>query len=123
MTDLEKIKIIKDFVKYCYYQLGIKSSPEIIIVSDKNWVKEKKSFGCYEPEAKTVHAYLGNRNLADFLRTLAHELIHHKQNEDGLIKMGSGETGSDIENEANSKAGVILRDYGKTHDMIYESKK
>jgi hypothetical protein len=35
----------------------------------------------------------------------------------------SGETGSVIENEANAKAGVLLRDFGKINDSIYEHKK
>jgi hypothetical protein len=35
----------------------------------------------------------------------------------------SGETGSNIENEANAKAGVLLRNYGKSNEQIYENKK
>jgi hypothetical protein len=50
-------------------------------------------------------------------------MVHHKQAEDGRIDMNSGETGSEIENEANAKAGVILREFGKTHEMIYEGLK
>lgn len=52
----------------------------------------------------------------DIFRTVAHELIHHKQNEDGKIGMDiaqEGSDGSDIENEANSMAGVIMRRYAK----------
>jgi Zn-dependent peptidase ImmA (M78 family) len=58
--------------------------------------------------------------MADILRTLAHELVHHKQNLDGRINYESGETGSDIENEANAKAGVLLRDFGKKNNEIYQ---
>jgi hypothetical protein len=58
--------------------------------------------------------------MADMLRTLAHELVHHKQNVEGRIYNDSGETGSEIENEANAKAGVILRNFGKQNSMIYE---
>jgi Zn-dependent peptidase ImmA (M78 family) len=61
--------------------------------------------------------------MADILRTLAHELVHRKQDEDGRIDYESGETGSDIENEANAQAGVLLRDYGKVDNGIYEAKK
>ena len=66
--------------------------------------------------------YVKNRNMADILRTLAHELVHRKQDEDGRIDYESGETGSDIENEANAQAGVLLRDYGKIDNGIYEAK-
>jgi hypothetical protein len=47
-------------------------------------------------------------------------LVHHKQNLDGRIDYESGETGSDIENEANAKAGVLLRDFGKKNNEIYQ---
>jgi hypothetical protein len=35
--------------------------------------------------------------------------------------MNSGETGSDIENEANAMAGVLLRNFGKQNPIIYEA--
>jgi hypothetical protein len=59
--------------------------------------------------------------LADIFRTLCHELVHHKQNELGQLHSKAGETGSGIENQANAFAGMIMRDYGKTNDLIYEA--
>ena len=59
--------------------------------------------------------------MADVLRTLAHELVHHKQNEMGKLKIDSGKAGSDIENEANAKAGILMRDFGKEREEIFES--
>ena len=47
-------------------------------------------------------------------------MVHHKQNELGLMHPDSGKTGSDIENQANSVAGVMMRNFGKTHEDIYE---
>jgi hypothetical protein len=120
MTDLEKITIIRDFIKQCYATMGIQSSPEIVITNDKNWCKAHRSFGSYEPARGKITAYLGDRNLADFLRTLAHEMQHHAQNEQGRLEINSGDTGSPIEDEANSVAGIVLRNYGKQHDVIYE---
>jgi Zn-dependent peptidase ImmA (M78 family) len=58
--------------------------------------------------------------MADLLRTLAHELVHRKQDEDGRIDHNSGETGSEIENEANAQAGVLLRKFGKQNEEIYQ---
>jgi len=122
MTDLEKISIIKDFVKMCYNELDIRTQPAINITNDKQWAKSHRSFGCYIPETGHITVYLGDRNLADFLRTLGHELIHHAQAERGEINTNSGETGSEIENAANAGAGILLRNYGKQHDAIYENK-
>ena len=67
---------------------------------------------------------MANRNLADALRTIAHELTHFKQSLDKRITDNpedkSGETGSEIENEANARAGIIMREFGKSHPEIYE---
>ena len=122
MNDLEKISIIRDFIKYCYTQLNIKTTPTITIINDKKWVKLHRSFGSYAPENNEITVFLGKRNLADFLRTLGHELIHHSQNENDKLYNEAGETGSEIENEANAQAGVLLRNYGKMNNMIYENK-
>jgi Zn-dependent peptidase ImmA (M78 family) len=79
------------------------------------------SFGRYRNEQRDVTVYMKNRNMADVLRTLAHELVHHKQNELGKLNNDSGKTGSDVENEANIKAGILMRDFGKEREEIYES--
>lgn len=120
MQEQERISIYKDFLKYCYGELNIKQTPRVKITRDKNFVKLNFSFGGYFPQERAIVVYDNNRNLADCLRTLAHELVHHSQNERGLIKQGSGKDGSEEENEANSKAGVILRSYGRQHPIIYE---
>lgn len=122
LNNLTKEKIIKDFIIKCKNDLGINKLPKIKIINNKDWVKKNKSFGSYNPENKSIIVYLGDRNLADFLRTLSHELTHHWQNENNRISEFSGETGSEIENEANAKAGIILRSYGKENEIIYESK-
>jgi hypothetical protein len=54
-------------------------------------------------------------------RSIAHELVHHKQMLEGRLKNTAldGQDGSPIENEANSTAGIIIRKYGKLHPEIY----
>jgi hypothetical protein len=52
------------------------------------------------------------------LRTLAHELIHYKQDSQGRIKPDSGETGSPEENEANAGAGIIMRDFDQANPEL-----
>jgi hypothetical protein len=59
------------------------------------------------------------RNLMDIGRSLAHELVHSKQNENGGLTAEQGETGSNIENEANAKAGIIMRNWGKLNPDWY----
>ena len=112
--------IIADFVRYCARELNIEKLPHVKLIADKTWVETYRSFGEYNPEDYTVKVYYLNRNTADVLRSLAHELVHHRQEELGMIEAMSGETGSEIENEANAMAGILLRDYGKDHIEIYD---
>jgi len=112
--------ITANFVQYCVKELNIQQRPSIKLIADKNWVAEYRSFGEYNPNNKTIKVYYSGRNTADVLRSLAHELTHHRQEELGLIEQGSGQTGTDIENEANAMAGILLRDFGKQDIQIYD---
>lgn len=122
MRPEEREAIVKDFIEFCKTELGIDSLPKISFTQDRNWAVNHRSFGAYAPEDKSLIIYIGNRNLADTLRTLAHELVHHKQNELGHIQSATdGKAGTPIENQANSLAGVLMRNYGKINDTIYEA--
>lgn len=37
-----------------------------------------------------------------------------------MIYDEAGETGSEIENEANALAGILMRDYGKLNLSVYD---
>ena len=112
---------IGEFIKFSIKNLEIQNPPRNLSLSyDTNKAKEMRSFGYFDPNNNKIWVYCANRNMADILRTLAHELVHRKQDEDGRISYESGKTGSDIENEANARAGVLLRDFGKQHEEIYQ---
>lgn len=121
-SNTEAMQIINDFVMYVAKELGFDEEiPEIEYSFDENEASINKSFGGYMPDERKIRAVLIKRNLADALRSIAHELVHHKQNLDGKIKsQDDGKTGSDIENEANAMAGVLMRNYGKINQKIYE---
>jgi cytidyltransferase-like protein len=118
---VQKKSQIAEFVKFAVNELGIQKLPTIKFSYDTNESQERSTFGYFDPNANHIWIYIKNRNTADILRTLAHELVHHKQGEDNRIEQGSGETGSKIENEANAQAGVLLRKFGKENKGIYES--
>lgn len=121
--ELSKAKILEDFVDFSCQALQISQKPKILITNNHAWSTTRHSFGEYNASVPSVTVYINGRNIADVLRTLAHELVHHRQNELGMIKPGSGETGSDIENQANAMAGILMREYGRMNKIIYESKK
>lgn len=113
-------KILVDFVKFVQEELNIQELPSIKLIGDKDFVSTFRSFGEYNPSQRSIKVYFKGRNTADVLRSLAHELVHHRQEELGMIEDMSGETGSEIENEANALAGVLMRDFGKQNVEIYD---
>jgi hypothetical protein len=121
MTPEQKKDIVKQFVQFCKEELGIEQLPTISFTDDRDWAVGRHSFGEYNPYKRHLDVYEGNRNMADILRTLAHELTHHRQHELGHIKgVHDGKAGSPIENQANAAAGVLMRNFGRSHEIIYE---
>lgn len=117
----KKIEVIKDFVNFVGNKLEFGDNlPKIILSDDEKEAETMHSFGKFTPEIKELRVVIANRNLADVLRTLAHELVHHKQSLDGKLTPNSNETGSPDENEANALAGVLMREYGKNNPIIFE---
>jgi len=129
LSEIKKTKLneeqnntIRNFLKFAIKELELKTVPKLTISHDTEKAKTMHTFGYFDPNNNSIWLYFGHRVMADVLRTLAHELVHRKQDEEGRINQSSGETGSDIENEANAQAGVLLRNFGKIHTEIYEIK-
>jgi Zn-dependent peptidase ImmA (M78 family) len=116
----KKNEVIKQFIEFLKEKLEFDDMPKITISYDGKEAASMHSFGKYTPENNTLRVVAANRNLADVLRTLAHEIIHHKQNKEGKLNPNSSETGSDMENEANALAGVFMREFGAKNPIIFE---
>lgn len=116
----KSLDTIKHFVGFCKKELEIQSLPSISFITDRSFVENFRSFGEYNPGKNTIKVFITGRNLADVCRSLAHELVHHRQQELGLIYNSAGETGTEIENDANSIAGIIMREYGKLNLGVYD---
>jgi len=118
-VDQKKLNLIKHFIYFCKKELGIQSLPKISFIKARDFVDKRRSFGEYSPNDRTIKVFIRERNLADICRSLAHELVHHRQNELELLYNDAGETGTETENDANSIAGIIMREYGKLNLDIY----
>lgn len=116
----EAFKEIKKFVDWSSDFLKLQIQPTIVPQTSRNFAASEKSFGGYQPAEKKIYISVVNRNLADILRSLAHELVHAKQDEEGRIGEKSGKTGSEEENQANAVAGVIMRKYGQENPAIFD---
>jgi RNA polymerase sigma factor (sigma-70 family) len=114
-------EILQDFVEFCVKELKIEQMPRVKLRKDPQWPAVHKTFGRYNDESKTLEVSWGQRHIMDVLRTVAHELTHKHQHEREGEQMGpdAGETGSPYENEANARAGVLMRDYGRLHPEYF----
>lgn len=111
------MKLAKEFVKFTVKELGLKSLPKSIKFEGDEYSAQNLTFGTYNPSTDEVVVVKGQRHPIDVLRTLAHELVHHKQREDGQEL--NGEDGSDTENEANAKAGELMRKFRTVRPEIF----
>lgn len=120
---VDKVYLLRDFTKYCMEFLGIKDGISITLKNgkDKN-LKTLASYGysILNDEPDNIYLRAGNRHIVDIMRSLAHELVHKRQNERKELTDESGNTGSPQENEANSYAGIIMRDYTRMHPDILD---
>jgi len=113
-------EIIRDFLNYVVEELSIGQVPKLRLKKDPAWSVRNKSFGRYDNATGELIVALGNRHIMDILRTLAHELVHRKQDETESMPPDAGETGSEHENEANAKAGVLMRNYAELHPEYFQ---
>jgi len=111
---------IHKFVEYAAAKLKLQNVPTISIMEPSPQIA---TLGTYTPVANQINVVVRGRLMADILRTIAHELAHRKQEELGLLGnlQEDGDDGSDVENNANAVAGVLLRKYGKLNREIYFS--
>jgi murein DD-endopeptidase MepM/ murein hydrolase activator NlpD len=111
--------IIKAFVKFTSQKLGLDQPPQIKLQRNPKLATQRRSFGGYMP-GQGIEINIGNRHIMDVLRTLAHEMVHYKQDINGQLKPDSGQDGSDEENEANAKAAVVMRLWAKMNPELFQ---
>jgi hypothetical protein len=112
-------QIIKYFIKFCQKNLNLDTLPQIELIKGSEQSVKNSSFGGYG--GHHIRLSISNRHIMDVCRTLAHELVHFKQDLDGALDTmdDPGADGSPIENEANAKAAVIMRKWGKQYPKLF----
>jgi type IV secretory pathway VirD2 relaxase len=115
----KKKKALVEFAKFVKSELGIKDMPTISLQNGRKELKTTASYD-YTKENKIVKINAKNRALVDVMRSLAHELVHHKQWEDGKLKVRPPDVGGEIEDEANAKAGQYIKMFAKKDNTIYD---
>ena len=95
--------------------------PTVKLRRDPQWSVVNRTFGRYINDAHLLEVAFGQRHIMDVLRTVAHELTHTHQHERETVPNDAGETGSPYENEANAKAGILMRNYGQLHPELFDA--
>ena len=112
--------ILLDFIRFAAKDLELDSLPKFDFVFDSKESLERRSFGGYMPGQEHITITVKNRHIMDVCRTLAHELVHYSQDlKKELEDDDAGATGSPQENEANARAAVIMRNFGKAFPDMF----
>lgn len=101
----------------------VKPLPKVILKKDKQHGLFIKT-GYYDPVNKEVVLFVTDRHPKDVLRSLAHELIHHKQFEDGRITPDMCEESEitknnkiiEFEEEAYLKGNIAFRTWTELYN-------
>lgn len=117
VTEKEFQKILQIFLIFVQRRLKIKDLPEIRFAYNSNFAAKYAAFGIITKK-NTITVEALDRHPMDVLRTVAHELVHYSQHQRGI--KGSGKSGSMTEDEANMKAGELLRDFGASHSYLFK---
>lgn len=115
----EKIETVKDFISFVCGKLAINSPVSVYLRRGRDEYIETTA--SYVPESNENHIRCGGRALIDILRSIAHELTHTKQREVGIFGKGDKviNIGGHIEDQANSVAGIFIKDF--THNYGYDN--
>ena len=113
------IDMLEDFLPLVKDELKLEKFPEIKLVGKVDDT-EQPTFGRYNNNETNITLAITNRHPIDILRTLAHELVHYRQDMNNELGPHSGDTGSPEENQAHELAGVIMRHFNKKHPQYLD---
>ena len=122
--DRKKIKklnegVIEDFIEFGRKELSLDDDFRVNLTSNGDDIETLANYDMLDNE---INVLTKDRADADIIRSIAHEMVHHKQNVRGDLRGNpeEGEDGSPWEDEANARAGVLVRKFGKINPDIYD---
>ena len=102
-------------------KFNIRTTPKVVLRKDaENGALTLGRTAYYDPSELTIVLYTSNRHPKDILRSFAHELIHHVQNERGDLNLGDSSDPQyaqkddhlrKMEMEAYLKGNMLMRDF------------
>ena len=122
-------ELFHDLGGFAQKRFGFKKPPTLFLVSDgDNANNPLGKTAYYDPQGMAITIYTDNRHTKDILRSLAHELVHHMQNENGMLNdsgyhgQGYAQKNKDLrqsEKEAYLEGNMCFRDW---EDGLKQSK-
>ena len=114
----ERVNYIKDFIQFVCDNLYMENPIHVFLRNGRD--EYIRTTASYVPSENTNHINCKGRSLVDICRSIAHELTHNRQREIEKFVIGQDvpNIGGEIENEADSVAGMLIKRY--THDNGHE---
>ena len=139
----DSVSFVLNAVRYYLSRLDIKHDVTARVVDYIKTGDEKTDImkniagnlqtACYDPENREIVVISGGRNLVDVIRSIAHELIHVDQHDNGRLetfdiplKISKGDAGWKAEYEAYGLSGILTREFraimndGDEPDFVYQ---
>jgi len=124
-----------DLLQFFHEKNKLNNEPQINFINDQeNGENPLGKTGFYDPDGQSITIYVAGRHIKDCLRSLAHELVHHLQNERGdLEDCNATEVGyaqndphmREMEREAYEQGNLCFRDWEDnlktTNKQLYET--
>ena len=121
MNNPEFNSLLGGLYKNACQKYNIQNTPKVILIHDKKNAEDilgKTAY--YNPSNYTIVLFITQRHPKDVLRSFAHELIHHIQNERGDLQMGDASNPQyaqedshlrEMEKEAYLEGNLLMRDF------------
>ena len=113
----EKIRLAGEFTLFCADNLPIEGDFKVHMVSQRE-PHSITTTALYEVGNNCCRVYCKDRALADCLRSIAHEMTHMMQDQIGLISGPIRDAGGFHEDQANARAGELLKRFVKSKENI-----
>ena len=128
---------VHSLTNFAKKRMGFSNTPKILFDDDiPNSQKTLGKTGYYDPSTSEIHIYASGRHIKDILRSLAHEFVHHMQNEKGDLTddgyMGQGYAQKnpkmrEMERQAYEMGNLCFRDWEDSlkqkHPTIYNERR
>ena len=128
---------VHSLTNFAKKRMGFSNTPKILFDDDiPNSQKTLGKTGYYDPSTSEIHIYASGRHIKDILRSLAHEFVHHMQNEkgdlmdDGYMCQGYAQKNPkmrEMERQAYEMGNLCFRDWEDSlkqkHPTIYNERR